>query len=161
MLLHSKYTIKGTFMKKMSKLHLLFCVFSFITITQHTHGFMPEKTLAAVTHHVIIKDLDGKIYEITQKYVQHLTNLSLSNLRDKAVHLENLRQDLLFYINRSEKLTHAHQSLKNALESLNLNNQSLQTLNNLKQVLRLLPETTRNLIKNSIKDTYIKGFLGL
>jgi len=148
-------------MKKVSKINLLLCAFGCISMTQHTNTFMDtSKAVAATAHHTVIKDLNGKIYEIVQKYVSHFRDLTISNLSEKVVHIENLRVDLLFHIKRAESRA-SYSSLIAALESLNIRSQSLQAINTFKQILTLLPETTRNLIKNTITDTSIKRFLNL
>lgn len=142
---------------KIFNINSLLCALMCVSTAQSSTNVLCAQ-LATPTQHVIIKDLDGKIYECAQKYIHHFENLTLTNLKQKAVHIENLRVELLFYIKRSEKPSHYY-SLQQALEKLDIHNQPMQAINDFKKILKLLPETTRQLINNTITDPLIKGFL--
>lgn len=155
---------RNRIMKKFSKVNSLLCSLICALTYQSTNSNPNEfpkhwsKDMAAQYQHTIIKDLDGKIYECTQKYTQHFKNLTLTNLKEKAVHIENLRVELLYFIKRAEKRSH-YQMLEQALETMDIKGQPMQAINDFKKILKILPETTRLLISNTITDPMIKGFL--
>jgi len=152
-------------MKKISNINLFLWTIGSITSYQQTVALpAPEqKAVALAAHqHTVVKALDVKIQECVQKYAATFSDLNLGNVSSKTVHIENLKQDLLFHIKRSEHSERKNYAkLEAALEKLDVANKPMQAISDFKQILTMLPVSTRTLIGKTITDPFVKGFLGL
>lgn len=156
-------------MKKINKLNLLLWIIGSIGIQQNTMAKLQimnkesHKAVAATTHqHTVIKDLDAAIHEVFKKHAPLFTDLSILNVMSKVVEIENLRQDLLFKIKRAENSQRKHKSkLEVTLEKMDIKNKPREAIADFQSILKMIPNTTKELISSTIKDPFVKSFLGL
>ena len=118
-------------------------------------------TVAAAIVAKQVKSLEQLMFECVQKHIPHFADLTISNVKSKKSHIESLRKDLLKVLKNAEKSQKdKYKNLEKMLESLDIN-QVLKAISDFKEILKHLPSESSLLIKENLKDSMTKRFLGL
>jgi len=144
-------------MKKFNKIALL-SMAAISTINNQTVA--NSATVAAAIVAKQTKSIEQLMFECVEKHIPHFADLTMSNVKSKKSHIENLRKDLLKILKNAEKSQiNKYANLEKMLESLDIN-QVLKAVADFKEILKHLPSESSSLIKNNLKDSMTKRILG-